>query len=263
MFATRQLEPITRHGHHIIATALFLACSLTFAASAGGTIPQAPLPNFSATYEVSRNGIKLGESSRVLRRGANGQFIYESQTHATGFVAWLIKDLIVERSVWIPAEHGLRPLSYSYDRSGGRKERHVKLHFDWENLRVTNDIGGDIWRMTIPADAYDKLIYQLAIMHDLSQGRETLQYNIADGGKLKNYEFEILGRETIETKLGPLKTVKIRRIDKKRDTVIWCATALNYLPVRLDQREPDGARFSMELLSVEGFGPAAAVTSQK
>lgn len=213
----------------------------------------APFPNFSAEYVLKRNGLPLGNATRSLRSLGNGRYVFESVTYATGMIAWLVKDRIEERSTWTFSNGLLRPLEYKYDRYGGKKTRRVKLNFDWEHRVVTNNIDGDPWRMDIPPEAQDKLLYQLAIMQDLKNGRSDLQYNIADGGRLKNYKFDILGEETVMTPLGRLKTIKLERLDDKRDTTVWCAPSLNYLPVRLEQQESDGSRLSMDIQSVKGL----------
>ena len=213
----------------------------------------APFPNFSADYVLKRNGLSLGNATRSLRSIGNGRYVFESITYATGMIAWLVKDRIEERSTWTFSGGQLRPLEYKYDRYGGKKTRRVKLNFDWERRVVTNNIDGDPWRMDIPPNAQDKLLYQLAIMQDLKHGRTGLQYNIADGGRLKNYQFDILGEETVTTPLGRLKTIKLERLGDKRDTTVWCAPSLNYLPVRLEQQESDGSRLSMDIQSVKGL----------
>jgi len=219
------------------------------------TIAAEPPPpkSFSADYTLKRNGIALGLATRSLRPLKDGRFIYASATSATGVIAWFVKDQIDEHSIFTLQNGHIRPMEYVYDRHGGSKTRRVKLVFDWVKGIVTNVIDGDPWRMEIPQDAYDKLSYQLAIMQDLQNGRKELQYNIADGGKLKTYAFDILGEEQVETAFGRLKTVKIRRLDDKRYTTIWCAPSMNYLPVRLEQQETDGSQLSMHLQSVQGL----------
>ncbi len=213
----------------------------------------APFPNFSAEYVLKRNGVSLGNATRSLRTAGEGRYIFESVTYATGMIAWFVKDRIEERSIWTFHEGQVRPLEYVYNRHGGKKARRVKLLFDWGRGVVTNNIDGDPWRMDIPAGTQDKLLHQLAIMQDLKKGRTDLQYNVADGGRLKNYRFEVLGEEMMNTPLGKFKTVKIERLDDKRDTIVWCAPALNYLPVRLEQQETDGSRLSMDIQSVKGL----------
>ncbi len=216
---------------------------------------QSPLPPFHAEYSLKRNGITLGMSTRSLAVTKDGTYIYASSTHATGIIAWFVKDHIDEHSKWIFHDGRIRPLEYVYDRHGGDKKRNVKLKFDWQHHRVVNTIDGDPWRMEIPDGAQDKLVYQLSIMHDLATDKKRLDYKIADGGKLKDYEFEIEGEETLNTELGKIKTVRIQRIGDRRDTTVWCAPQFAYLPVRLAQHDTDGSRLTMQITSLQMQSP--------
>ena len=228
-----------------------IAASLCLADVQGAT--QNPLPMFNAEYSLKRNGITLGISTRTLTTAKDGTYIYASTTRATGIIAWFVKDNIDEYSNWSFDGSQLRPQEYVYNRHGGSKTRHVKLKFDWQHLIVTNTIDGDPWRMEIPPNAQDKLVYQLSIMYDLLKGKKDLEYKIADGGKLKDYTFDIEGEEELNTALGKIKTVRIQRIGDRRDTTVWCAPKLYYLPVRLEQQDTDGSHLTMQLTSVEGI----------
>jgi len=209
------------------------------------------LPPFDALYAVYGYGLRIAESRRSLRPApAGGRLVYESFTHAVGIAAWIAKDRIHERSEWSYHEGRPRPLHYVYDRRGGRKTRHLEMRFHWERGEVEHRVDGrPPWRLRVPPDAQDKLLYQIAIMLDLARGAP-LRYRIADGGRLRDYRFEVLGRETVEVPAGRFETVKIRRLDDRRGTTVWCAPALRYLPVRLAQTETDGTPLRMELLEV-------------
>lgn len=227
---------------------LILACA---AAAFGADTP--PLPLFHAEYNLKRNGVILGKSERSLAVNRDGNYVYSSNTYATGLIAWFVKDKIREHSVWRLEDQHLRPLEYVYSREGGSKTRQVKLAFDWQHNSVVNTIDGDPWRMEIPAGVQDKLVYQLSIMYDLLKGRKNLEYQIADGGKLKDYAFEIQGEEVLNTAMGKIKTIRIQRVGDRRDTTVWCAPQLSYLPVRLEQQDTDGAELQMQLISVAGI----------
>ena len=218
-----------------------------------GHAAEPPLPLFNAEYSLKRNGVILGKSKRSLSTAPGGNYVYSTLTYATGLIAWFVKDKIKENSVWHFDGTHLRPLEYVYSREGGSKTRNIKLAFDWQHHTVVNSIDGDPWRMEIPPDAQDKLVYQLSIMYDLQQGKRKLGYNIADGGKMKNYQFEIQGEEVLNTPMGKIKTVRIQRIGDQRDTTVWCAPQFGYLPVRLEQQDTDGAELAMQLTSVNGI----------
>lgn len=236
---------------------LLLSCWATIAFA-----NEPPPQSFSAQYVLKRNDVALGIATRSLRPVKDGRYLYASTTSATGVIAWFVKDKIDEHSLFSLEQGRIHPLEYVYDRHGGSKTRRVKLVFDWTKGIVTNVIDGDPWRMEIPPDAHDKLSYQLAIMRDLQNGRKELSYAIADGGKLKNYSFDIIGEEQVDTAYGRLKALKIRRLDDKRATTIWCAPTMSYLPVRLEQQETDGSELSMHLQSVQGLSPQAGTVSK-
>ena len=142
------------------------------AAPAAYSAPDIPLPLFNAEYSLKRNGVTLGTSTRSLSAAPDGVFVYASSTQAAGLIAWFVKDHIDEHSKWSFDGGRIRPIEYVYHRHGGSKTRLVKLNFDWQHLTVTNIIEDDHWRMEIPPDAQDKLVYQLAIMYDLMNGKK-------------------------------------------------------------------------------------------
>ena len=69
--------------------------------------------------------------------------------------------------------------------------------FDWDKNRVINIINGDPWHMAATPGLLDKLLYQLKIMRDLSNGVKNLHYRVADGGKIKDFQLQILGQEVV------------------------------------------------------------------
>jgi Protein of unknown function (DUF3108) len=234
----------------LLAWAALLTC-LCSASVCGAA--ESPLPMFNAEYSLKRNGITLGTSTRSLTAARDGTYIYASTTQATGIISWFVKDHIDEYSRWTFDGARIRPLEYVYNRHGGNKTREVNLRFDWQRHIVTNTIDGEPWRMEIPPDAQDKLVYQLSIMYDLLNGKKNLEYKIADGGKLKDYAFEIEGEEVLNTTLGKIKTVRIQRIGDRRDTTVWCAPQFSYLPVRLEQQDTDGSHLTMQITSLQGL----------
>lgn len=222
-------------------SAQFLLCCVL-----SGTIPwqsATALPEpFVAKYSLTTQGAKIGETEWSLAPVGADVFAYESRTTAAGLYGLVSDQEVVERSEW-QLDHGvLQPLNYSYRRSGGDKDRNVAVRFDWENNQAENTVKGHSWRMPVPAGTLDKLSYVLVLMEDLAANKSELRYRIADGGRLKIYQLSIEGEERIDTALGPLDTVIVRRLrdSDERETLLWCAKSLNYLPVMIEHREKDG-----------------------
>ncbi len=239
---------ITPRGtRRIILAVIGLCASLLSAPLTAGA-----LPAFSSLYQVSREGFGIGEAQFTLSKEADNRYVYESHTYPTGIAAWFFKDTVEERSKWTQQAHGIVPLEYLYERSGGKKERHAQLSFDWEQGTVENHVEGQPWQMDIPIGTLDKLVVTLAMMLDLKAQEKDLEYTIADGGKLKHYRFKIVGEERISSRAGEFDTVKLERVreDTKRSTYLWCAPALHYLPVRIEQHEDDGTVYSSLLKEV-------------
>ncbi len=215
-----------------VTLVLCLLVSLCFTQASPAAAPMQP---FTIQYEVRHNSMLLAKMERTLRRGDNGTYIYESKSIPAGILSAILNDHIVEQSIWEYVNDRPRPLKYQYHHTGRKDERHVVLDFDWDKGSVTNTVNDDPWNMKVPVDAQDKLLYQYTMMLDMQDGEMELGYNVADGGEMKVYQFEIVGREELRTPVGRLKTIKLQRIHGDRKTVVWSAIDLGYLPVRLEQ----------------------------
>ena len=210
---------------------------------------------FEADYTIRIKGVKIAKMTRRFTRLEDGAYQYHSETRTTGLLSIFRKDLIVETSKWHMEAHKLIPIDYYYNHSGGKKNRQVNITFDWEKNRITNSIDGSSWKMPTSPNIMDKLLYQLAIMYDLQAGKESLHYTVADGGKTKIYNFEILGEETVKTPLGDLQTIKLERHkpNSRRKSTLWCAKALQYLPIKVENIEKDGKITVALINSLEGI----------
>jgi len=183
---------------------------LLIAILATSALQAAALPDFEAAYILKRGKLRIGTTTIVLQTGAAGSYLY-----------------------------------------GGRREREADLSFDWQERTVSNHVEGSLWEMDIPADTIDKLASQLGVMLALKQGKKDVTFNIADGGKLKEYRYKVVGHETLEVPAGTFATVKITKLrnNSRRETYVWCAPALNYLPIRIWQRETDDSEYTSDLES--------------
>ena len=239
---------------------------LVFLAAARTSLAATRLPeSFSVTYSLHKGPLELAQMTRRLYKNDAGHYVYESYSEPVGYARWFTDVTLLEKTEWIYHQQQLRPVKYSYERRGKKKDRDVKLNFNWDKMRVTNNINNDPWSMKIVDGTLDKLLYHLAVMLDLGNGKKTLAYKVADGGVLKDFDFNNLGEETLRTKLGAFKTIKLLK-PGKRDTVLWCAEELNYLPVKIIQEE-NGTTLTLTLESVTGLpakqNPEAALAEQQ
>ncbi|MBI2994862.1 MAG: DUF3108 domain-containing protein [Gammaproteobacteria bacterium] len=209
---------------------------------------------FAVTYDLYSKGARIASMERAIARSEDGSYVYQSDTRAVGFIALFRKDHVVERSLWTMVDDSLRPLQYTYQRTGSKRDRNVSVRFDWDAQRIINTINGDSWRMPTAPNVMDKLLYQLAVMHDLKSGRTPLIYTVADGGKIKTYDFERRGEETVSTPLGDILTLKLTRHKQQSEQkmTLWCAPHLSFLPVKVENVEPDGTTTVAIIQSITG-----------
>ncbi|WP_331345611.1 DUF3108 domain-containing protein [Cellvibrio sp. UBA7661] len=205
-----------------------LGVSIPYFASAT-TAPK----TFDNQYKAKLYGFNITVTNRLTQTADN-------QYHLL-FKAESMIGSITEQSKmqWNPAQHTVSPLHYSYARRGVGKDRTAELSFDWNKKSVTNNVQKISWQMDIAQKVQDKLSYQIQMQQDLLNGSKSFSYQIADGGRLKEYKFIVECEEILDTPLGKVNTIKVKRSreNDERVTYAWLAKDWNYLLVRLQQEE--------------------------
>lgn len=201
---------------------------------------------YNATF---KNGIPInGSATHTLIQLSHNIWRYQFS------VSSLLAD--INESVYFQWQNGrVTPITYHYKRSGWAvSNRRATLEFNWNENTVLNDVQGIPWSMDIPDNAIDKLGYQLQIKLDLMAGKRDLIYQVADGGHLKEFRFTIQGEETIQTKLGDVTAIVVKKdhsLSDKRDITLWFAKEWDYLLVKLIQVVPDGERYEIYISNTE------------
>jgi len=238
----------------IVAAALKPGVSLLLILTLGLAEPtRLPPTPFTVAYSLSTRGLRFATMTRHLSRQANGDYIFQSQSRATGLAKLVVPGQIIEQSRWNLTGNQVFSRSYSYVRTGS-KPKSITVRFDWSNGLILGSNGTETWRLDARPGLLDKLSYQLAIMSDLQAGKRLLEYELVDETEVKTYRFAAVGEEVLETPIGKLKTLKLERTNEKpnRSTTVWCASALRYLPVRLDKRK-NGATDTAFIESLSGL----------
>ena len=250
---TSNLERFNYTGVIRLITTLFFCC-LFMTPGAVHAESNAVLPAFEAEYSLYARNTKAARVVRSLTRLDDSGYEYRSETKTIGLISLFKKVHIIETSRLMVRGRLLKPVYYSYKRTGDRKKRDVSIEFNWDSKKIKNTINGDFWHMPIEPAVMDKLLYQLAIMYDLHNGKTPGSYLIADGGGIKTYRFEKLGEETVDTPLGSFNTVKMLRHKpgSSRRSVFWCAPELDFLQVKVEHTEKDGSTTVAVLKSLQG-----------
>lgn len=208
------------------------------------------LTPYSAVYStVWKKGISLkveGKQTLTKKEGNLWQFVFSADS--------LIASLD-ETSTFYVKDHQIVPAKYQYKSKVLGKKRSAILTFDWKRKLVRNDVKNKPWNLSINSKTLDKLSIQLQIRQDLKLGKNEFDYQIADGGRIKNWRFERQKRETINTELGRVSAIKIIRIDnlsKGKQTAFWFVPKFDYLLVKLEHKE-DGESYQLDIDSFKQY----------
>ncbi len=198
-------------------------------------------PPFAASYKIFRKNIEVAKLDISLSPSENGEFIYRAETNSTGLAAIFYKLHILEESRWQLHEDQLQPLNYNYERIKKKKTTHKRTLFDWKSQQAHFTGDGTSSHFELEHGMTDKLLYQINIMRDLSMGNKPTTYTVVDGEKIKTYHFEQIGEELIKTPMGEFNTIKLirKKPDEKEYSILWCATALHYLPIKVENTDDD------------------------
>jgi hypothetical protein len=102
---------------------------------------------------------------------------------------------------------------------------------------------------------YDEASLYLALMLDLAAQRLATRYRALGDGKLREYQLQPAGEQRVDSALGEIAVVGVKRerAGKDRRTVLWCAPDLRYLPVLIIQERKGTEVLRMTLSELQGL----------
>ena len=245
------IRRIARHSGTCLAAILALAIGALPPAAPARELPQ----RMEATFVLEAAGTKFARTRWSLVPGDGDTYISTSRTEPRGLFALVRDETRYERSEWTYTEDWLQPLEYHYERTG-RKAHQVDITFDWRENVAHYESHGTSWQLKVPPGTMDKLNHFLALMRDLGRGARHVKYTIADSRRrLTDYVFSEIGEESVDTALGTLEAVVVRRehANQRRRTTFWCARALGYFPVKIVHEERDGTPLTLRIESLSGI----------
>mgnify|MGYP002783560486 FL=1 len=214
---------------------------------------------FSATFDVSRNNKALGTMEMTLRETSPGSFEFASRTEGTEGMAGFLSASIEERSQLQRGAAGYATTRYRYQQKmvGRKRERSLDVAADGAIAEREKD---DRWSYRASNPVLDRHAAVLGVAEKLADGANVgsvLSIDVALRGEVSPWRFLVVGHETIQTGSGKIATIRVERVrdNPNRKTVSWHAPSYQYLPVKVEQTEPDGETMASVL---KRFVPANA-----
>lgn len=205
-----------------------------------------PYPEFTADYNATWTGgwfpINV-DAQRSLSYAADGTatLTFEADSAIAG---------LEEISTFRFLENTIQPLQYRYLRTGLFKEPDRDQRFNWQEKQIINGENQKVFEGHWHDQVQDNLSYNIQASIDLKQGKTQFNYPVFDRNKVKDFQFKMVGYESLKTKVGTLRTVKVEQVESKKSkkkTYIWFAKDYDYLLVRLKQKQKDGQTYQIDL----------------
>jgi len=197
------------------------------------TRPAHPLPRHAQLTFVAYKGkdLAVGEMRHRLEIGDDKRYTLSVGMNTTGFASWVMSYESEQQSSGTLTPQGLRPVKYSETRNSSKGKEAFGADFLWEEKSLSFS-GGN--RTQLPGDAQDAIsfLYQLS---QLPLDKSTLPIYISNGRKLERYELAVGEEEMIQTGIGWVRALPLRkvRLQGEEGMDVWLGLEYRLLPVKI------------------------------
>lgn len=214
---------------------------------------QASLPpsaKLAYTVSASHKGLKIGGHTDVAWQADGQQYQAVLSTRAL-----LVGTILEERSSGSVTKQGLRPQQFTEKRL--RKDP-SGVRFD--HAKRTATFSPSQQEAAFKGQAQDKAsaLWQLIAIARGAPERvktgTTWKMPVAGRNAMQTWTFEVMGRETLDTPLGKLDTVRVQKLPRSKDRTdeitMWLAPAQEWYPVKLRYTEENGDYIEQTIKSI-------------
>jgi hypothetical protein len=224
--------------------ALVLAAAFALVPAFARNVPA----TVSMSYTLSNGETMLGTGVETFKSDGKNYSI-SSEAEGEGIYRLLFGSVKRISQGTITAD-GLKPDSFDDVRNG---KSYAQARFDWRSGKLALAYKGKQKTVPLANGAQDQLSFAYSFAFDDTIA-PTVDAHLTNGKKLSLYHYENLGKETIETPLGRLETVHLRRKAEPGKSVseIWLSPAHHNLPVKVAiTDDDDGSRFEQSVTSID------------
>lgn len=229
----------SRTSSRLIKPAVFVVLSAIVSLGSAASA----LAPFQAEYRFNIANSVSGTATRELRQqGDTWVYRFSSAIPVIGRAS--------ETSTFRLDDKGnVQPLGYQQGFRLLTNSRNINLRFDQAARRVNVQKNRQASQYPLQSGVLDSLNLEVQLRQDLQRtGTPARQYLLAEADGISPVQLTLEGNARIQTPAGSFDTVVIRRLHKNRDrqTRLWLAPSLNYLPVRVQQND-EGTLYTINL----------------
>lgn len=202
--------------------------------------PAHPLPKRAQLTFTAYKGtdFPVGEARHRLEIGADKSYTLKVGMSTTGLASIFKTFELNQQSSGTLTAQGLRPNAYSETKNTSRGKEALDAKFAWEEKSLTFSNGNNA---QLPEQAQDiiSFMYQLS---QLPLDKGTISIYISNGKKLERYELAAGEEERIQTAIGWLRVLPLRKIHAQGEEGldIWLGMEYRLLPVKIRQVDRSG-----------------------
>jgi hypothetical protein len=138
-------------------------------------------------------------------------------------------------------ERGLQPQRFTSKEVRRGVSNEAAAQFDWDKNQLQFGRAAEQKNAALPAGSQDfvSFMFQLSIAPP-APGR--VQMPITNGKNFETYELDVLEEQTLETPMGPLRVLPVKRVSRpgSEGITVYLATEYRHLPVRIVHFNRDG-----------------------
>jgi hypothetical protein len=233
-----------------------MAAILTASAwpESAATAPDSAIHPYSAIYQIQYRGKTVGTMEfSVDYDAADDAYTFTSNSAARGLFRLLSPRPVVERSEFTSDAGKITPLRFWYEDGSRQGNENFHIQFDWDNGLAVAETSAERHEFAVPHGTLDRGTMQVQLMLDVARSGSLSSYTLADDDGLRTYQYHRDENVQLETSLGVLETQAFvqQREGSSRQTLLWMASQLHHLPVRIEQQRNGETRTVFSLQSVE------------
>lgn len=200
------------------------------------TINSFVIKPYDLEYVVDIGGIKVKASHQLFNQGDQ----YSVKTTAKNFLG-----TIREQGDFEVSKNGkVVPLKYSKQQKMMMGNRSELQNFDWPSKTLSYAVDGSTGQMDILPGYFDRLSLTEQLRIDIASGSKKIVYTIIRKGKKKQYQYQVIGNQTLETNQGSYNSLVIERLggNSAKKTKIWFALDWDYAILKLETYEKNSKK---------------------
>lgn len=225
--------------------------------------PAHPLPRHAQLTFIAYKGtdFQVGEMRHRLEIGDDKSYTLKVGMNTTGLASMFKTFELNQQSSGTLTAQGLHPNEFSEAKNTSKGKEALDAKFDWEARTLSFSNGN---KTALPDQTQDIISF----LYQLSQSaldRGTIPMYISNGKKLERYELTVGEEEEIQTRLGKLRALPLRKVHApgEEGLEIWLGLEYRLLPVKIRQLDRAGEIAGEMVISdirVADEQPTAAAT---